>query len=273
MTENFFTVVERAVADISEHGFDTEGRVEFWMGELRKAAAAHLMPEHEMAARLRDALGAIYGRLVEKGQYARYHPGIAQFTVDRLRPHLRAELDRRILASANLIKLNRVDAIEATLRRFQGWSSSVPRGGERDGSRSETGKAIKKSLKQLPFESRRVIIDQGMKLTSSINSIIATDGGAIAARWRSHAGELNYKARPEHAARNNHVYLIRDSWAYKAGLVKPGRDGYTDQITQPAQEIFCRCWYVYLYSLGALEKDAPDMITLKGHDELAKVRA
>ena len=265
MTDSFPTIVQRAIADISEHGFDTESRIEFWLGELRKSAQAYLMSEAEMTERLRDALGAIYARLIDKGQYARYHQGVGQFTVNKMRPYLRAELDRRIYASANLISLNRDESIKATLRRFQGWATSVPAGGDRDGSRAETAKSVKKSLQQMPFVERRVIIDQGHKLTGAINEIIATDGGAIAVIWRSHWREANYNFRKDHKERDGHVYLIRDSWAHKDKLVQPGPDGYYDEITAVAQEPFCRCWGVYIYSVRRLPDD---MVTPKGRASL-----
>lgn len=267
MTDSFPTIVQRAIADISEHGFDTESRIEFWLGELRKSAQAYLMSEAEMTERLRDALGAIYARLIDKGQYARYHQGVGQFTVNKMRPYLRAELDRRIMASAELIKLNRRETIDATLRRFQGWTTSIPAGGSRAEDKREAAANIKKSLRSMPFIDRRVIIDQGMKLTSSINKIIAEDGGAIAGMWRSHFKELNYNYRKSHKERDHRVYLVRGNWAEKEGLVKPGPDGYTDQITEPAQEIYCRCWYVWIYSPRRLPEN---MLTEKGKATLAK---
>ena len=61
------------------------------------------------------------------------------------------------------------------------------------------------------------------------------------------------------------MYLIRDSWAHKKGLVKPGPQGFTDDITAPGEEIFCSCSYVYLYSLSQLP---PSMITAKGREAL-----
>ena len=51
--------------------------------------------------------------------------------------------------------------------------------------------------------------------------------------------------------------------------MKPGRAGYTDEITQPAEEPFCRCYYVYLYSLGRVPDD---MITKKGRAALVEAR-
>jgi len=266
----FYQVIQAAIADLSENGFDTEGRLAFWSAEIRRAADELLMPEWRLQEELRLALGSIYSRLVEKGGIARYHPGVEKFTIDRLKPKMRVELDRRILASTNLIKLNRQESVDATIRRFQGWATSIPAGGQRESDKAEATRNVKKAMASLPFESRRVIIDQGMKLTSSINKIVAEDGGAIAGRWRSHWRQAGYNARHEHKERDEKIYLIRDSWAHKAGLVKPNDDGYTDQITEPGQEISCRCYYVYIYALKRLPDD---MITDKGRAKLAEARA
>jgi hypothetical protein len=54
------------------------------------------------------------------------HQGISRFTLNYLEPKLRTELDRRILASVDLIQLNRRKAIDTTLSRFSGWASSIP---------------------------------------------------------------------------------------------------------------------------------------------------
>jgi hypothetical protein len=70
------------------------------------------------------------------------------------------------------------------------------------------------------------------------------------------------------SCKNGGIHEIRDSWAHKAGLVKPGLDGYTDQITEPAQEVYCRCWYVWIYSISSLPDD---MVTAKGWAELERV--
>ena len=133
-----------------------------------------------MEQMLKDALAAVYDRLVEKGDVVRLHPGIPRFTLERLKPQLRAELDRRILASADLIRLNRKNSIEKTLQRFVGWSTSIPKGGSDVVDKAAEKKKIRKSLAQLPFEERRVLIDQGHKLRASISEIVAKDGNAIA---------------------------------------------------------------------------------------------
>ena len=195
--------------------------------------------------------------------------GVERFTIERIKPSLRAELDRRILASASLIRLNRDAAIEKTIQRFQGWATSIPKGGSGAVAKRETKDDIRKSLAQLPFEERRVLIDQGHKLTSSISEILATDGGAIAGVWRSHWRQSGYDYRVDHKDRDEKVYTVRDNWAMQAGLMKVGRAGYTDDITKPGEEVFCRCYYSYLYHL----RDLPaSMLTAKGRAQLERVR-
>src|SRR6266403_300071 len=142
----FYETLSAAIADITEHGFDTAGRLEYWTIQLRHAAEQAATPLWKMEEMLRAGLGAIYRRLVERGGAARYHPGIARFTLQRISPLLRAELDRRILASANLIKLNRQQAIAKTLQRFQGWSTSIPVGGSDAESKRDAGKEVRKAL-------------------------------------------------------------------------------------------------------------------------------
>lgn len=265
----FAETVAAAIKDFEEYGYDSEARLERWLSELRKSAEQATSSKSKLAEMLRDALRAIFHRLVEKGSILGRHPGADRFTLQKVAPRLRTELDRRILASASLIKLNRDEAIEKTLRRFSGWATSIPVGGSEAVSRRETSTDLKKALKSLPFEERRVLIDQGHKLTSSLNAILASDGGAIAGKWRSHWRQAGYNYRTDHKERDGHFFLLRDSWAAKSGLVKPGPDGYSDKITQPGEEVFCRCFYEYVYNL----RDLPgDMLTEKGAAELERVR-
>jgi hypothetical protein len=120
---------------------------------------------------------------------------------------------------------------------------------------------------QLHAETRRVAIDQGHKFMATLSQIIANDGGAIAGIWHQH-----YTRHPRHAhrQRDGKVYLIRGSWAHKAGFVKPGPAGYADEITQPGEEVYCRCTFEYLYGFRKLP---PDMLTDDGREKLAVIRA
>lgn len=262
----FFDVVREAVADISEHGYDSQARVDGWIAKIVEAASRSMTPSHMLQQTLDDALRAIYRRLVDKGAIYSKHKGVARFTVEKIRPKLQAELQRRIAASADLIRLNRQEAVSNTLRRFSGWATSVPAGGAPPGGRREAADDIKKALRSLPFRERRVLIDQGNKFVSALNDIVATDGGAIAAIWRHH--HVLYP-REEHVAREGKVFLVRGSWAAEAGLVKAAADGYVDEIERPGEFVSCRCSYEYLYHLRQL----PDsMLTAKGRAELKRVR-
>jgi len=267
--DTFFDIVNEAVEDLATHGYDSVERVAAWERKIRDAAATQMKPEHVMEQMLRDAMTAVYRRMVEKGQIVRYHPDVARYTIDKVRHQLRAELDRRILASANLIKLNRQEAINKTLQRFSGWSTSIPRGGVSGESGAKARKDIKKSLRSLPFVERRVLIDQGHKLTASLNNIVAVDGGAIALMWRSNWRQAGYNYREDHKERDGQVYLIRDNWAQQKGFVKAGPDGYYDQITAVAEEPYCRCYAVYIYALGKMPRA---MLTKKGEAVLTDAR-
>jgi hypothetical protein len=236
---DFNDVLRRAIDEIVEQGYDSSKRIAYWIRRLREAGRLSPTPERALRRMLDESLRAVYARLIERGAALRVHPGVSRYTLVNVAPKLRGELDRRILASAELIRMNRQEAIEKTLRRFAGWATSVPKGGIEAVSRRETGKDLRKAFKQLPFQERRVLIDQRHKLNAALHQIIAMDAGTIAARWVSHWRQAGYDYREDHKDRDGKTYLVRDSWAQRRGLVKVGAAGYSDEVTQPAEEPFC----------------------------------
>jgi hypothetical protein len=229
-----------------------------------------MIPERELNAQLEKMLRAIFDREVGRGEILKLHSGVSRFTLEQVRPELRMELDRRILASANLIKLNRDAAVRDTLQRFSGWATAQPPGGSRAAERAQARSKVRKALASLPFEERRVAIDQAHKFASNLSDILAQNAGAIAGKWRSNWRQVNYNYREDHKERDGNIYLIRDSWAHEKGLVRPGEAGYVDQITRPGEEVFCRCWYEYIYALRKLPRE---MLTGKGEAALREVQA
>jgi hypothetical protein len=266
----FFETVTAAIKDFEENGFDSVERLAYWTDRIRRSAIESLTPEHILEDTLKKTLSGIYKRMVEDGQIVKTHIGVSRFTVDRLKPKLRTELDRRVMVSRSLIKLNRESMIEKTAQRFAGWASSVPAGGSRAIEVKDVKDNIRKALTSLPFEERRCIIDQSHKFVASLNDIIATDGGAIAMRWNSQWRRPGYQYRPDHRERDQKVYLLRSSWAKEKGLIKPGSDGYYDDITKVGQEVFCSCFATWLYNIRDLP---PDCITKKGDESLAEAKA
>lgn len=267
--KSFYDIITEAVNDLAAHGYDSAERVAYWSEQLRKAAEKTAKSIPAMTKMLRDALESVYRRLVDQGGAFKAAPGVSRLTIEKIRPQLRAELDRRIMASANLIKLNREEAIDKTVRRFQGWATSLPIGGSAEPEKAEAKKAIRKSVAGLPFTERRVLIDQGHKLGAAINATIAEGDGAIAAKWHSNYRQAGYDYRDTHKHRDGDVYLLRESWAKSAGLVKTGSAGYADTITQPAEEPYCRCRFEYIFHLRQLPDD---MLTSKGREKLKEVR-
>lgn len=233
---------------------------------LRMALEREMPTDAETRNALEATLERIFGR--ETGsRLAKTVPGVARYTLAQLDPMLRAELDRRIFAGVDLIRLNRAAAVEKTLQRFAGWTSSVPTVGSTQTDLRAVVREIAKPAKQVRFEARRVAIDQGFKLSAAVSHVVAMNSGAIAATWHD-VGEWdpNYDARPDHLARSGRLFLVKDSWAMTDGLVKRGSFPYTESVTQPAQEVYCSCFWTWITSLRDLPAEA---LTAKGRLWLA----
>lgn len=268
----FKSVLDAAVRDMTLHGFDDIARLHEWLRRLRYAAVAAAPLDSTIDTQVAQAMRAAFERAVSPRQIERAQigiNGIERFAINQIKPHLRAELDRRILASANLIKLNRDQAIEKTLQRFSGWATSIPAGGSKVVDKRDTKEEIGKPVSGIPFEVRRVQIDQGHKLIAAVNEVVAHQTGAIAGVWRSHGRhDKHYDARPEHLKRDGKVFAVRGNWAMQRGLMNKGI-GYTNEIERPGEEPFCRCWFVYLHNLRDLPQD---MLTAKGRFALEETK-
>lgn len=266
----FYEILSAAIDDLLEYGFDSKERLDMWLKKLASAAYGTLIPESVLERALKDTLQRVFERSVKPGKLMQVHPGVSQFTLAQVKPALRAELDRRILASANLIRLNREASVARTLQRFAGWASSIPSGGTEVAKRREVKQEIRRGISGLPFEERRVVGDQGMKLVAAVNNIIAIDGGAIALIWH-HVMERGhgYQPRPEHVARNGKVYVLRDNWAIQKGFMKLAGAQYYDEVTAVGEEISCRCSAEFLYTL----RDLPEtMLTAASKEALLEAR-
>lgn len=265
----FFEILTAAINDLSMHGFDSVERVDGWVARLRAAATTAAGSERAAETMLNDGLAAIYQRLVERGGISRFNPGVQRFTLEQVKPKLRTELDRRTMASAQLIKRNRAEAIEKTLHRFQGWATSIPTGGAAEVDRMALKKDFGKPLRQLDYASRRLLTDQGHKFTANLSDILARSTNALACEWRSNWRRPGYQFRVEHKDRDLKVYMLKGNWALAKGFVRVGSAGWYDDITKAGEEIACSCTVRWIYNLRQLPDD---MLTDAGRDELARVR-
>lgn len=266
----FHEVLSAAIADLSTTGYVSEVRVADWLILLRNAAERDLGPEWHIDTEVRADMQRLLDRFVDGTKLPAYVPGVGRFTKEMVKPKLLGELDRRIMASASLIKYNRSEAIDSTIRRFSGWATSIPPGGDETLDKRETKNMLRKELVEYKYHKRLVATDQGHKLIANVSDLVATEAGAIAATWHSHgATDRHYDARRVHLAREGKTYLIRGSWADKEGLVKQV-NGYTDDVTRPGFEVNCRCWYQYVLSPRRLPDE---YLTHKGQEWIARGRA
>ena len=261
----FDEVLASAVQYFIQYGYQNEEALTYWSTRLAEAARRSMISITQMNEKVRAALTAEYTRLVERGLAISKHPEIAKSTLAKIRPELRRVLSDRIAASALLIRLNREEAIASTVRRFAGWASSLPPTPQVGTPAREVRASIRKGLAAASFQERRLLIDQGHKLNANINATIAEGGGAIAAIWISHYSQHNYDFRESHKdldlESHKRPFLIRNSWAHKAGLLSTVNATFTDELEyQPGQQPYCRCYFLYIYSLSKLPKD---MLTRK----------
>jgi len=250
-------ILTAALRDLEIHGYDSPERIERWVRELTIAIErTGVINDIDLKQRIKASL---MPKMENAASNAFKGMGIKRFTKANIPPRLYNELDRRIIASASLIKLNRTTAVNDTLQRFIGWSTSIPAGGGIVEGKAEVKQDIKKSLSQLDFVERRVIIDQTHKLIANVNNIVAVDNGAIAVEWNSHWRQKNYNYREDHKELDGKTFLIKDSWADKAGLVKG--DYYEDLADGFGQAVFCRCYGKYIFNIKRLPSE---LLTNKG---------
>lgn len=263
--KTLYEVLTEAINHYVDRGWDSQDSLLDWSRKLRVAASREA-PDDQLA---RKHLTSIYSRLVIDGGALRDQPadGPKKITLDKIKPDLRKELDRRIFASANLIKLNREQAVERTVQRFEGWVSSIPPSGVSDIDKNGQKAEIKKSVTDLNFISRRVAIDQGHKLSSNVKYLLSVQGGAIGFRWHSPWRRPGYDYRKDHKERDELIYLLRDSWAIQQGLIKPV-NGFYDEITAAGEEVFCSCQVFPIY---APQKLPDEFLTENGKREFNRV--
>lgn len=227
------------------------------LGELYAQAQTE-----EDVRRLKAQMDDVFMRWT-KANSRKEMPTIPTWRVSRLKPVLREELDRRIAASASLIKLNRGKMITECIQRFSGWATS-----ESDVAKLITPPRAVLTLNKQDndFLIRRVRIDQTQKLRANIAEIAAHEMGAIAFEWE---GQDDHRERMSHRKRNGKTFLIRDSWAHKQGLIKPAADVAWNDFDDgpPGIPVFCRCHARYIFDLD----DLPDAcLTDKGRDYIAR---
>lgn len=268
MASSFYEILTEAINDMADHGYDSQARLDGWLMKLRTAAASQAAGSANVDDALRRLLSGVYNKALTAPALAKVHPGVSRFTVDMIKPKLQQELSNRVAASANLIKLRKGQRIDDTLARFSGWATSVPAGGSDVVDKREVKASIYKPLQRLPFEERRIHIDQGAKFVSAMAETIAIDGNAIAMRWHSRWRQPGYNYRPDHKERDGLIYLVPGSWALKQGLIKPVH-GYVDDITRPAEEVFCKCSGHWVYTVSSLPDE---YLTEKGRQKIADAK-
>jgi hypothetical protein len=261
-------VVSAAISDLEDHGFDGMARVDRWVGLLSRDAVASAPVMPAVVADLNRRLDKEYKRAVHT-QRGKHHVGLEPSAIRAVEASLEGMVERRLEAAKVVLEGARSAAIHTAIRRFVGWATSLPAAGQPSDKQARMARdGVLKALKGISRAEGRIVDDQCRKLTSDIGGAVASQREAIAGIWHSRWREPGYDYRPDHKDRDLLVYLVRDSWAVRGGLVRGKR--YTDDVTRPAEEPNCKCHYQWVYQLS----DLPEaMLTKRGRDYLTREAA
>lgn len=243
--KTFYQIVTEAINFYLENGWKSEKKLIDWNKQLRVAATKKFPKEEQVTNHLK----AIYTKAVIKEGIIKNSPpaGPSKVTLEKIKPSLKKELNKRIFASTNLIKFNQDQAVEKTLQRFNGWVTSAPPNGYFDVKKREEKQKIIQPIQDLDYINRRMAIDQGHKLAANIKQLLAEQGNAVAAKWHSPWRRSGYDYREDHKERDEKIYLLRNSWADEKGYLEPA-NGYYDEITSAGEEVNCSCQITYIYA-------------------------
>jgi len=255
--KNLNAIIKQAIDDIAKNGM-TDTAIQYWVSLFKKTALRTAF-KHTPASVIEPHLRKLFNKEVTSGKLLKRHGGIAPLKLKSIEPQFRNMLTNRIKANINLIVLERPNSIDVSTARLSGW---LMNGVQQDVPLPDVYKNITKPIsKQLNYEHRRRAIDQGHKMLAAIDETLAVQGGAIVAVWHAHPPTSYYQSRPDHWKRNKEPFVIRDSWAYKDGLLKKGENGFMEDIPeQPAQAINCTCYYEYLYTIAEVKRKYPHLI-------------
>lgn len=259
----YYRVLSEAIDDVLSRGFVSADQIALWQARLKDAAENSLRAD--ATSTLDRLLDNTFSRLVGTRRLLKNHVGLAPAVFDGLRPRLSTELTKFKLSSSAFLKARREEALLGSLRRFGGWASSIPPGGVSDRSRLVLRAEIKKPLASLPLQEVQAVKAQEANFVVALNTIVATEGEALAGLWHSQWRRPGYDYRPDHKENDLRVFLFRDSWAQRSGLLRRGP--WADAQPIPGTLLGCKCHYVYFYTLESLPLE---VLSAKGRAALAQ---
>jgi len=213
---------------------------------------------------VKDVTPVIKRKFTSQIDYKNLHKrhDIAPYVIAALYFLFRDERDNRIDSAKRLAKMRREEAKETVLRRFAGWVSSIPVS-RTISNKQEIVNFISKPIKELPKHDKTIADDQARKMVSNMDAIVARECGAIGYYWHSNfrVPGYNYRKEHKHLDIDGKFIILKDSWAYKDGLIKRGNEIFQDDIEQPGELPNCKCSSKYVYVLENVPKDC---LTNKG---------
>ena len=186
---------------------------------------------------------------------------------DELLPVLQALLDEHVdsyAEQASAFFEKQKSAFDAQLAAFL---SEIPIGGTKAAVVRSHVNPLKRALSDLLEWGAEMSRLQSMSFVSEVSDFLSPAGGdALAMTW--HYSRPTCLV-PSHEALQGRVYLVRDSWALKQGLLRADR-AFVDDTRKFRREIGCMCSASWLFYLPSLPED---LLTPAGVAKLAEGQA
>jgi hypothetical protein len=193
---------------------------------------------------------------VDKGVTARF---------DELLPGLRALLDEHVTSYAEQAEMFFAKQKLGFDQELTAFLAGIPAGGTKTALVRSHVNPLKRTLNDLVQWDADMHRLQSMSVVSEVDDFLRPSGGdALAMSWHYAPSSCLV---PSHKALDGRVYVVRDTWAIKKGLVHAGPNGFTDETRKFRREIGCMCsstWLFYALSLPE-EVLTPEGIEMKAN--------
>jgi hypothetical protein len=186
---------------------------------------------------------------------------------DELLPVLRALRDEHVDSHAEQASAffeKQKSAFDAQLAAFL---SEIPIGGTKAAVVRGHVNPLKRALSDLLEWGGEMSRLQAMSFVSEVSDFLTPAGGdALAMTWQYSRPSCLV---PSHEALHSRVYLVRDSWALKQGLLRADV-GFVEDTRKFRREIGCMCLASWHFSLPRLPED---LLTPAGVAKIEEARA
>ena len=208
----------------------------------------------------------------------KHNKGLDKFSINKMHPLLLKHVDSTM---KDIIDLTRIKDEQLKLELEKRFNHFIRHELQNDTNLQDVKDKVRfNDIKETSSQYRNMVLsDKTHKMNLAIDKAIATENNAFACIWHTQEDKrvvgnpsglypkvTNEQAHGNHYKRNNKVFILKNSWAYKQKLVTG--DLYEDLADGGVEKAYnCRCYLEYIYDLRDIDEA---FLTKKGYDYIYK---